>query len=142
MKLAALAEANGASLLFEAAVAAASPRSAPCADGLAGIPITDVLGIMNGTCNYILTEMERGGRSFADCLADAQRLGYAEADPTFDVDGFDTAHKLAILSSIAFTTEIDASAVRASKASAPSSLPTSRPPKNSASASSFSASRR
>ncbi len=111
MKLAALAEANGASLLFEAAVAGGIPAIRTVRDSLAGIPITSVLGIMNGTCNYILTEMERGGRSFDDCLADAQRLGYAEADPTFDVDGFDTAHKLAILSSIAFTTAIDSDSV-------------------------------
>ncbi len=112
MRLAALAEENRAPLLFEAAVAGGIPAIRTVRDSLAGIPITAVLGIMNGTCNYILTEMERGGRSFADCLADAQRLGYAEADPTFDVDGFDTAHKLAILSSIAFTTQIDADAVR------------------------------
>ncbi|GAB5378375.1 MAG: homoserine dehydrogenase [Acuticoccus sp.] len=112
MHLAGLAEETGASLLFEAAVAGGIPAIRTVRDGLAGIPITSVLGIMNGTCNYILTEMERHGHAFADCLAEAQRLGYAEADPTFDVDGFDTAHKLAILSSIAFTTEIDAAAVR------------------------------
>lgn len=112
MRLATLAEENGAPLMFEAAVAGGIPAIRTVRDGLAGIPITDVLGIMNGTCNYILTEMERGGRSFDDCLAEAQRLGYAEADPSFDVDGYDTAHKLAILSSIAFTTEINASAVR------------------------------
>ncbi len=70
-----------------------------------------MLGILNGTCNYILTRMEREGLTFEACLAEAQRLGYAEADPSFDVDGLDTAHKLAILSSIAFTTAIDADAV-------------------------------
>ncbi|MEM7692935.1 MAG: homoserine dehydrogenase [Pseudomonadota bacterium] len=111
MELAALAEANGAPLLYEAAVAGGIPVIRTVRDGLAGIPITAVLGIMNGTCNYILTEMERGRRPFDDCLAEAQALGYAEADPTFDVDGWDTAHKLSILSSIAFTTAIDADAV-------------------------------
>ncbi|MEM8550814.1 MAG: homoserine dehydrogenase [Pseudomonadota bacterium] len=111
MELAKLAEETGAPLLYEAAVAGGIPAIRTVRDSLAGIPIDSVLGILNGTCNYILTEMERGGRAFDDCLADAQRLGYAEADPTFDVDGWDTAHKLAILSSIAFTTEIEASAV-------------------------------
>jgi homoserine dehydrogenase len=70
-----------------------------------------VTGILNGTCNYILTRMEQDGLSFADCLADAQRLGYAEADPTFDIGGFDAAHKLAILTSLAFGTRIDAEAI-------------------------------
>ena len=111
MELAALAEESGVSLLYEAAVAGGIPAIRTVRDSLAGIPITSVLGIMNGTCNYILTEMEEKGLSFDTCLAEAQRLGYAEADPTFDVDGFDTAHKLAILSSIAFTTAIDAEAV-------------------------------
>lgn len=111
MELAALAEKSGVPLLYEAAVAGGIPAIRTVRDGLAGIPISSVLGIMNGTCNYILTEMELRGASFDACLADAQRLGYAEADPTFDVDGYDTAHKLAILSSIAFTTEIDADAV-------------------------------
>ena len=111
MRLAALAEESGAPLLFEAAVAGGIPAIRTVRDGLAGIPIDAVLGIMNGTCNYILTEMEEKGLSFEACLAEAQRLGYAEADPSFDVDGFDTAHKLAILSSIAFTTEIDADSV-------------------------------
>jgi homoserine dehydrogenase len=74
-----------------------------------GQKITRVSGILNGTCNYILTRMEREGIAFDEVLADAQRLGYAEADPTFDVDGFDTAHKLAILTSLAFGTEIEAS---------------------------------
>ena len=68
-------------------------------------------GILNGTCNYILSRMELEGLTFDECLADAQRLGYAEADPTFDVEGFDTAHKLAILTSLAFGTEIDAEAI-------------------------------
>ena len=111
MRLVALAEEKGAPLLYEAAVAGAIPAIRTVRDGLAGIPITSVLGILNGTCNYILTEMETRGLTFEACLAEAQRLGYAEADPTFDVDGLDTAHKLAILSSIAFTTELDAEAI-------------------------------
>ena len=68
-------------------------------------------GILNGTCNYILSRMETDGLPFDVCLADAQKLGYAEADPTFDIGGFDTAHKLAILASLAFGTRIDADAV-------------------------------
>lgn len=111
MRLVALAEKAGVPLLYEAAVAGGIPAIRTVRDGLAGIPITSVLGILNGTCNYILTRMEEEGLSFEACLADAQRLGYAEADPSFDVDGHDTAHKLAILSSIAFTTELDAEAV-------------------------------
>ncbi len=112
MRLVAMAEAAGVPLLYEAAVAGAIPAIRTVRDGLAGVPIASVLGIMNGTCNYILTRMETDGIGFEACLADAQRLGYAEADPTFDVDGFDTAHKLAILSSIAFTTAIDADAIK------------------------------
>ncbi|WP_205648809.1 homoserine dehydrogenase [Acuticoccus kandeliae] len=111
MHLVGLAETAGVPLLYEAAVAGAIPAIRTVRDALAGIPIDSVLGIMNGTCNYILTRMENEGLDFETCLAEAQRLGYAEADPTFDVDGFDTAHKLAILSSIAFTTELDATAV-------------------------------
>ncbi|MBP0573524.1 homoserine dehydrogenase, partial [Mycobacterium tuberculosis] len=75
-------------------------------ESLAGNEVVRVTGILNGTCNYILTRMEREGLSFAQCLADAQRLGYAETDPTFDVGGFDAAHKLALLTSLAFGTEI------------------------------------
>jgi len=111
MRLVALAEEAGVPLLYEAAVAGGIPAIRTVRDGLAGIPIAGVLGILNGTCNYILTRMEAEGLSFEACLADAQRLGYAEADPGFDVDGHDTAHKLAILSSIAFTTELDADQV-------------------------------
>ena len=73
--------------------------------------ISRVYGIMNGTCNYILSRMEREGLSFAECLADAQRLGYAEADPTFDIEGYDTAHKLALLTSLAFGCEVNADAI-------------------------------
>ena len=80
-------------------------------EGLGGSRIARVYGILNGTCNYILTRMHKERLSFADCLKEAQRLGYAEADPTFDIGGFDTAHKLAILTSLAFGTEVDAEAV-------------------------------
>jgi homoserine dehydrogenase len=76
-------------------------------EGLAANRIQRIYGILNGTCNYILTTMRRSGREFADVLAEAQRLGYAEADPSFDVDGVDAAHKLAILTSVAFGCEID-----------------------------------
>src|SRR5205085_8756876 len=78
---------------------------------LAGTEVNRVYGILNGTCNYILTRMEQEGLSFAECLKDAQRLGYAEADPSFDVDGHDTAQKLAILASLAFGTKVAQSAV-------------------------------
>ena len=109
--LAALAERNGVALNFEAAVAGAIPVVKTLREGLAGNTFARVYGILNGTCNYILTRMEREKLSFADCLKDAQRLGYAEADPTFDVEGHDTAQKLAILASLAFGTKVDADAV-------------------------------
>ena len=80
-------------------------------EGLAGNSFARIYGILNGTCNYILTRMEQDKLSFAECLKDAQRLGYAEADPTFDVEGFDTAQKLAILASIAFGTRVDPDAI-------------------------------
>ena len=80
-------------------------------ESLAGNTVNRVYGILNGTCNYILTRMEEEGLEFAACLHEAQRLGYAEADPTFDIEGFDTAHKLAILTSIAFGTKIDSEAI-------------------------------
>jgi len=80
-------------------------------EGLAGNAFARISGILNGTCNYILTRMEREKLSFADCLADAQKLGYAEADPTFDVEGHDTAQKLAILASLAFGIKVNESAV-------------------------------
>jgi homoserine dehydrogenase len=76
-------------------------------EGLAGNGVRKLFGILNGTCNYILTKMMDEGRAFADVLAEAQKLGYAEADPTFDVGGFDTAHKLALLTSLAFGTQVD-----------------------------------
>lgn len=111
LKLAALAEKHGGALNFEAAVAGAIPVVKTLREGLIGTDINRVYGILNGTCNYILTRMEQEGISFAECLADAQRLGYAEADPSFDIDGHDTAQKLAILASLAFGTKVAQSAV-------------------------------
>ncbi|HEY8336003.1 MAG TPA: homoserine dehydrogenase [Tardiphaga sp.] len=111
LKLAALAEKHGGALNYEAAVAGAIPVIKTLREGLAGTDIHRVYGILNGTCNYILTRMEQEGLSFAECLADAQRLGYAEADPSFDIDGHDTAQKLAILASLAFGTKVAQSAV-------------------------------
>lgn len=108
VELAMLAEDDGLLLNFEAAVAGGIPIIKTMRESLTANTIERVYGILNGTCNYILTRMENEGISFADCLADAQRLGYAEADPTFDVEGFDTAHKLAILASLAFGTQIAA----------------------------------
>jgi homoserine dehydrogenase len=109
--LAQLAEANGVALNFEAAVAGAIPIIKTLREGFAGNSFARIYGILNGTCNYILTRMEQDKLSFAECLKDAQRLGYAEADPTFDVEGFDTAQKLAILASIAFGTKVDADSI-------------------------------
>jgi homoserine dehydrogenase len=110
-QLAALAEKHGAALNFEAAVAGGIPVVKVIREGLQGNDITRVYGILNGTCNYILTLMEREGRSFADVLKEAQAQGYAEADPTFDIGGFDTAHKLALLTSLAFGTRTKFDAV-------------------------------
>ena len=104
--LARLAEEAGVSLRFEAAVAGGIPVVKTMLESLAGNGIDRVFGILNGTCNYILTKMALEGREFHDVLKEAQALGYAEADPTFDVGGFDTAHKLAILTSLAFGTEV------------------------------------
>jgi homoserine dehydrogenase len=100
--LAALAEANDAPLLFEAAVMGGTPAVKMLREAMVGDEVVAVAGILNGTCNYILTEMETAGRSFADVLAEAQRLGYAEADPTTDVGGYDAAHKITILAALAF----------------------------------------
>ncbi len=102
LALARIAEDRGVLLNYEAAVAGGIPVIKTMREAMAGNSISRVFGILNGTCNYILTRMEAEGISFADCLADAQRLGYAEADPTFDIEGQDTAHKLSILSSLAF----------------------------------------
>jgi homoserine dehydrogenase len=111
LRLAKLAESHGGALNFEAAVGAAIPVIKTLREGLAGTSVDRVYGILNGTCNYILTQMEQEGLSFAECLKDAQRLGYAEANPSFDVDGYDTAQKLAILASLAFGTEVAEKAV-------------------------------
>jgi homoserine dehydrogenase len=104
VSLAALAEKNGVALNFEGAVAGGIPVVKVIRESLQGNDISRVYGILNGTCNYILTLMEQEGRSFADVLKEAQTQGYAEADPTFDIGGFDTDHKLALLTSLAFGT--------------------------------------
>ena len=96
---------------YEAAVAGGIPIIKTIREGLASNRIDKIYGILNGTCNYILSVMRETGQEFEDILADAQRLGYAEADPSFDVDGVDAAHKLAILSAIAFQTPINFSGV-------------------------------
>jgi len=106
LALAEIAERKGVLLNYEAAVAGGIPVIKTLREALAGNTVSRVFGILNGTCNYILTRMEAEGISFEDCLADAQRLGYAEADPTFDIEGNDTAHKLSILTSLAFGTKI------------------------------------
>lgn len=109
--LATAAEAAGVVLGCEAAVAGGIPVIKSLREGLVGNRIERVYGILNGTCNYILTAMRESGREFSDVLAEAQALGYAEADPSFDVDGIDTAHKLAILASVAFGCTVDFHAV-------------------------------
>ena len=106
-ELATLAEKNQVSLNYEAAVAGGIPIVKAMREGLTGNSISRVYGILNGTCNYILTEMEETGGGFESILEEAQHLGYAEADPSFDVDGVDAAHKLAILTSLAFGTPVD-----------------------------------
>ncbi|SMC65139.1 homoserine dehydrogenase [Rhizobium sp. RU36D] len=108
VELAKLAEEKGALLNYEAAVAGGIPVIKAVRESLTGNSFSRVYGIMNGTCNYILTKMEKEGLSFAECLREAQRLGYAEADPAFDIEGNDTAHKLAILTTLAFGSEIAA----------------------------------
>ena len=105
--LAAAAERGGATLAYEAAVAGAIPVIRAIREGLSANSISRLHGILNGTCNYILTTMRETGRDFDDVLADAQALGYAEADPSFDIDGIDTAHKLAILASLAFGSPVN-----------------------------------
>src|SRR5437660_7235188 len=109
--LAALAERHHVALNFEAAVGGAIPIVKTLREGLAGNALARVYGILNGTCNYILTRMEQEELTFAEWLKDAQRLGYAEADPTFDVEGHDTAQKLAILASLSFGIKVDPEAV-------------------------------
>ena len=105
-ELARLAEKHGVALNFEAAVAGGIPIIKTMREALAGNQVRRVYGILNGTCNYILTQMLEEHRSFEDVLKEAQAKGYAEADPTFDIGGFDTAHKLALLTSLAFGTRV------------------------------------
>ncbi|MGL4091315.1 homoserine dehydrogenase [Agrobacterium cavarae] len=108
VELAKMAEEKGALLNFEAAVAGGIPIIKALRESLTGNYVSRIYGIMNGTCNYILTKMEKEGLSFEVCLKEAQRLGYAEADPAFDIEGNDTAHKLAILTTLAFGSKIAA----------------------------------
>jgi len=109
--LAEAAEAAGVGLAGEAAVAGGIPVLKALGEGLAANAVTGVSGVLNGTCNYILTEMEATGRAYDDVLAEAQRLGYAEADPSFDVGGIDAAQKLSLLAAIAFGTRVDVAGV-------------------------------
>ena len=118
MELAGIAEeacnGGGAPLKFEAAVAGGIPVIKGLRDGVAANRVLRIYGILNGTCNYILSTMEQSGRDFAEVLKDAQDLGYAEADPAFDIEGVDAAHKLAILAGIAFGGRIDFAAMEVS----------------------------
>jgi homoserine dehydrogenase len=111
LELALAAEAAGVILNYEAAVAGGIPIVKALREGLAGNRFSRVYGILNGTCNYILTAMRDSGREFADVLDEAQELGYAEADPAFDIDGVDAAHKLAILTSVAYGCPVNLDAV-------------------------------
>lgn len=111
LELAAKAEAAKVALKFEAAVAGGIPVIKGLREGAAANAIERVYGILNGTCNYILTVMEDSGRDFADVLSEAQAKGYAEADPAFDIEGTDAAHKLSILAAIAFGSKVDFAAV-------------------------------
>ena len=113
LDLAQIAEAQDTPLKYEAAVAGGIPVIKAIREGASANQIARVYGILNGTCNYILTLMEREGASFADALAAAQAEGYAEADPTFDVDGIDAAHKLSILAALCFGTRLDFDTVTA-----------------------------
>ena len=114
LELAMLAEAKDQPLKYEAAVAGGIPVIKGLRDGASANRIERVYGILNGTCNYILSAMEKDGRDFADVLKDAQNMGYAEADPAFDIDGVDAGHKLSILASLCFGTEIDFGGVETS----------------------------
>jgi homoserine dehydrogenase len=111
VKLAMLAEQHHVALNFEAAVGGAIPIVKTLREGMAGNSFERIYGILNGTCNYILTRMEQDQMPFADALKQAQQLGYAEADPSFDIEGHDTAQKLSILASLAFGTKVDQSAI-------------------------------
>lgn len=106
-QLALKAEENGSILRFEAAVAGGIPVIKSLTEGLAGNSINRIMGVMNGTCNYILTRMESSGLSYEEVFSEANNLGYLEADPNLDIGGIDAAHKLSILSSIAFGTEVN-----------------------------------
>jgi homoserine dehydrogenase len=110
-ELAALAEKHKVALNFEAAVGGAIPIVKTLREGLAGNAVSRIYGILNGTCNYMLTRMERERLSFDECLKEAQRLGYAEADPSFDIEGHDTAQKLSILASLAFGVRVDPASI-------------------------------
>ncbi len=110
-QLSLLAEKAGAALRFEAAVAGGIPIVKALAEGLAANAVDRVYGVLNGTCNFILTEMEKTGRDYSDILAEAQEKGYAEADPTADVGGFDAAQKLALLAGLGFARRVDYAAV-------------------------------
>ena len=105
------AQAKGVNVAFEAAVAGSIPIVKALREGLAANRVSSIAGIINGTCNFILSTMRDTGRSFDDVLKEAQRLGYAEADPTFDIEGTDSAHKLMLLSAIAFGVPVDMSKV-------------------------------
>ena len=109
--LAQKAEAAGRTIRFEAAVAGGIPAVKALTEGLAGNEVTRVIGVMNGTCNYILTRMETAGLPYEEVFEEARKLGYLEADPTLDVGGIDAGHKLALLASIAFGTQVDFDAV-------------------------------
>jgi len=111
--LAARAEQHQVALSFEASVAGGIPAIKTLREGLAGNRLKRVYGILNGTSNYILTTMRETGRDFAEVLGEAQRLGYAEADPSFDIDGIDAAHKLAVLASVGFGRPVDLAGVYA-----------------------------
>ncbi len=111
LALAEQAERSGLAFKFEAAVAGGIPVVKGLREGAAANAIERVYGILNGTCNYILSAMEKTGRDFGDVLAEAQQLGFAEADPGFDIDGVDAAHKLSILASLCFGTRLDFAAV-------------------------------
>lgn len=111
VELAEIAESQGLLLNYEAAVAGGIPIVKVMRESLTANTVSRISGILNGTCNYILTRMEEDGLSFEECLQDAQQLGFAEADPTFDIEGNDTAHKLSILTSLAFGTTIAPDAI-------------------------------
>lgn len=105
------AEQAGVTVMFEAAVGGGIPVISPIKESLCANRFSSIFGILNGTCNYILTKMTDLGSDFAEVLAEAQKLGYAEADPTFDIEGTDTAHKIALLSALCFSTAVDFSQV-------------------------------